>query len=378
MAIRNFLLATSLASGLSSAAVLDLPIVHDNTYSLVELDVGSPPTTYRLLFDTGSATSWIVDQRCAEECPNFSGHKRVGYNVDNSTTGRLTDTWSEIEYFGGVTSGFVANDVFKAGKVSWNQSFVAASQTSWSNIPGEGFLGLAFNSIIDGADTIMYTLAPKLDALKFGLYYGPQNDTAKGVGKGRLTLGASKASTYTEGKLTKIPIVPTDGKYGVWASVINSVSGSQTIKGKKVKKTTDLNAGRVVFDTGAGRIDLPKGQMEAVYESIGMNWTAIIKDRYKPLCKDFNSTWSVSFAFGDASSRNPSVVTLTGDQLAKPGFAGEEKYCWPPFDEGDSEGFALIGTDLLTHFYTVWDFGAKEEAKYRPTLSFGNLKKGFK
>ncbi|KAJ4168114.1 hypothetical protein NW754_011928 [Fusarium falciforme] len=284
------------------------------------------------------------------QCTNFSGYKRTGYNVDNSTTGKLTGRWGEIEYFGGTTAGLIANDVFKAGKVSWNQSFIAASQSSWGNIPGEGFFGLAFNSITVGAaDTIMYTLVPKLDAPKFGLYYGPASDTADGVGKGRLTLGASKASTYTDGKLVK-----------------------------KVKKTTDLNAGRVVFDTGAGRTSLPKGQTQAVYESIGMNWTAIMEDGYRPLCKDFNSTWSVSFAFGDANAHNPPVVTLTGDQLATPGFAMEEKYCWPPFDEGDYEGLTLVGKDLLTKFYTVWDFGAKEEAKYKPTLSFGTLKKGFK
>ncbi|KAH7264341.1 hypothetical protein FSOLCH5_010142 [Fusarium solani] len=379
MAFRNFLLATSLASGLSSAAVLDLPIVHHNSYDLVEFNVGTPATTYRLLFDTGSATSWIVDQNCAEECTNFSGYKRTGYNVDNSTTGKLTGRWGEIEYFGGTTAGLIANDVFKAGKVSWNQSFIAASQSSWGNIPGEGFFGLAFNSITVGAaDTIMYTLVPKLDAPKFGLYYGPASETADGVGKGRLTLGASKASTYTDGKLVKVPIVPTDGKYDVWASVINSATGSRTVNGKKIKKTTDLNAGRVVFDTGAGRTSLPKGQIQAVYESIGMNWTAIIEDGYRPLCKDFNSTWSVSFAFGDANARNPPVVTLTGDQLATPGFAMEEKYCWPPFDEGDYEGLTLVGKDILTKLYTVWDFGAKEEAKYKPTLSFGTLKKGFK
>ncbi|KAM0434025.1 hypothetical protein ACHAPT_003969 [Fusarium lateritium] len=306
-------------------------------------------------------------------------YNRVGYNVDKSSTGKLTGRWGEIEYFGGTTAGLISSDLVKAGKVSWNQSFIAASQSSWGNIPGDGFLGMAFNSIIVGdADTVMKTLTPKLDAPKFGLYYGPKNEVAKGVGKGRLTLGASKESTYTEGKLVKVPIVPTDGKYDVWASAINSVSGSRTVKGKKVKKATNLNAGRVVFDTGAGRISLPKGQMESVYESIGMNWTAIIEDGFIPQCKDFNSSWSVSFAFGDSHSRNPPVVTLTGDQLAKPGFAEQETACWPPFDEGDVEGFTLIGKDLLRHFYTVWDFGAKQEAKYKPTLSFGNLKKGAK
>lgn len=273
----------------------------------------------------------------------------------------------------------IADDVFRSGKVTWNQTFISTIETSWGNIPAEGFLGLAFNSIAaGGTDTVMHKLIPQLDAPKFGLYYGPQSDTASGAGKGRLTFGASKASTYSSGKLVKVPILPTDGNYDVWASSINSVSSTRTIKGKKVKKTTDFKGTRVVFDTGAPRIELPKEQVEAVYESIGMNWTAIMEDGYRPLCSDFNSSWSVSFAVGDPGSRNPSVLTLTGDQLARPGFANEEKYCWPPFNESGGEGLTLIGKALFRHFYTVWDFGSKDEAKYKPTLSFGPLKKQYR
>ncbi|KAM5349927.1 hypothetical protein ACJ41O_006432 [Fusarium nematophilum] len=372
MQLQHCLWAAALATGLSNAAVLDLPIITDNSYNLVNLDIGTPPKSYRLWFDTGSATSWVADHICATECPNITPYKRVGYNVQESSTGNETGLWGSIEYFGGSTSGPVTSDVVRVGKVSWKQSFIAAWQTSWSNIPGDGFLGLAFNSIITGgADTVMKTVMSKLDMPRFGIYYDQS-----GGKNGLLTLGGSKESKYVDGKLTKVPIVAQNGVYDVWASIINSATGTTTKNGKKVKAETSFNHGRVVFDTGAGRISLAKGAIEGVYESIGMNWTAIWNGEHIPRCSEFNSSWSVSFSFGDGGKGQPAEVTLTGDQLAVPGFANQEDACWPPFDESDSEDFSLIGKALLSHFYTVWDFGSKVESKYKPTLGFGKLKKG--
>ncbi|KAJ3542411.1 hypothetical protein NM208_g4118 [Fusarium decemcellulare] len=375
----RFIWATALVMGLSRAAVLDLPIIVDNSYSVVEVDVGTPAKTYRFLFDTGSATSWAVDEACAKECTNFSGYDRVGYSVEGSSTGNLTGEYGSIEYFGGTTAGPIASDLMKAEGVSWNQSFIAADISSWGNIPADGFMGMAFNSIIvGGADTVMKTLMPQLDAPKFGIYYSAESDNSNGPSEGRLTLGRSREADFVNGKLETVTIEPRDRVYEVWASTINSVAGTVTVDGKKIETETSFSSGRVVFDTGAGRTSLSKSQVKGVYESIGMNWTAIIEDGYIPKCSDFNSSWSVSFSFSGQDYNNPPVVTLTGDQLANPGFANREDACWPPFDEGDSEGFTLIGKDILHNFYTVWDFGAKEEADYKPTLSFGKLKKGSK
>uniref|UniRef100_L2G0U7 Pepsinogen c n=1 Tax=Colletotrichum fructicola (strain Nara gc5) TaxID=1213859 RepID=L2G0U7_COLFN len=109
-----------------------------------------------------------------------------------------------------------------------------------------------------------------------------------------------------------------------------------------------------------------------VYESIGMNYTAILAGEHIPLCSEFNSSWSFKFSFGDY--RTPQVVEITGEQLKRPGFAKRDDARWPP----ETSGFTLIGTPFLRNFYTVWDFGAAANetdiSKFDPKLSFGKIK----
>ena len=65
-------------------------------------------------------------------------------------------------------------------------------------------------------------------------------------------------------------------------------------------------------------------------------------------------------------------MTLTGDDLREEGFPVAPDACWPPFDSGD---FPLLGADFLKHFYSVWDFGSRDESSLAPKLSFGKMKK---
>lgn len=39
----------------------------------VEVQIGTPPKSHLLRFDTGSASTWVVDQTCETECNNYSG-----------------------------------------------------------------------------------------------------------------------------------------------------------------------------------------------------------------------------------------------------------------------------------------------------------------
>ncbi|KAF6816276.1 hypothetical protein CPLU01_13910 [Colletotrichum plurivorum] len=369
------------AASVATAAVLDLPISVENGYKTVDFEIGTPATTYRLLFDTGSASSWAVDSTCKTECPNVSGYDRVGYNISESSTGHLTGDFADIPYLGGRTAGPAVAETWSAGGLTWNQTFIAANESNWAALYADGFMGLAFGSIIDGgANTVVETLMSEnnLDAAKFGIYYGTENNSTGGKpGAGVLTIGGSREVDYVEGELTTIPITRVNGGYDVWRSTLLNVNGTRTLAdGSVVEAETDFVFGNVVFDTGAGSITLPEEQNLKVYESIGMNYTAILEGEYIPLCSEFNSSWSFKFSFGDY--RDPQVVEINGEQLRRPGFANREDACWPPFQDGATSGFTLIGTPFLRNFYTVWDYGSAanetEEWRFDPTLSFGKLK----
>ncbi|KAF4806002.1 putative vacuolar protease A [Colletotrichum siamense] len=370
------------AASVATAAVMELPIIVDNGYKTVEFNIGTPAKTYRLLFDTGSSSSWAVDSTCKTECANVSGYNRTGYDIAASSTGNLTGNSADIPYLGGRVAGPAVAEVWSAGGVTWDQAFIAANESNWAALAADGFMGLGFSSIIDGgANTVMETLMAEghLDAAKFGIYYGTEFTNTGGVpGDGVLTLGGSREADFVDGDLTTIPITRViPGFYDVWRSTMLAVNGTRTTANGSVTETeVDFDIGRVVFDTGAGSITLPEAQNLKVYESIGMNYTAILNGEHIPLCSEFNSSWSFKFSFGDY--RTPQVVEITGEQLKRPGFANRDDACWPPFEGGETSGFTLIGTPFLRNFYTVWDFGAAANetdiSKFDPKLSFGKIK----
>ncbi|KAG5998009.1 hypothetical protein E4U52_002056 [Claviceps spartinae] len=276
---------------------------------------------------------YVTDAACAPEaCPNISGYKRVGYQVKDSSTGKLTGEKASIDYLGGATAGDVVDDVFSVGKTSWVQNFISASQSNWAAAAADGFLGLSFNSIsVNHTSTVMHSLVPKLDKPRFG-------------------------------PLAIVPVVQRNGQFDFWRSRFQSLtvktSGGGVERIDKGLPSTSwripFDSGDAVFDTGAGSIGLDKGKIDKVYWALGWNYTQLLHSERIPNCTEFNSTWSVTFELGPDEATSSSV-TLTGDQLARPGFANREDACWPPFDEGNSNDFSLIGTPFLTQFYTVWD-----------------------
>ncbi|CVK98742.1 related to aspartic proteinase, pepstatin-sensitive [Fusarium proliferatum] len=372
-------LATSTLLGIASAAVLDMPIVVQDGYKMVQVGVGKPEQDFLLLFDTGSASAWMIDSECATECPHYNKN-RVGYNFTASSTGKYTGEDASIDYLGGKVAGPTVEERFEVDGVTWQSKFIAANESNWSSLAAAGFMGLAFGSIADGGATPVFeTLMAekKVDEPRFGIYYSKEDgdDTKGKPGKGLLTLGGSKEEEYVKGDLIEIPINTNLNDYDVWRSVLHSTTASR--KGKNCSQTrskVDIDVS-VVFDTGASGITVPESKIEDIYESIGMNWTAILNGEHIPLCSEFTKDWSVAFKVGYYGESK--FLNVTGDQLALPGFANRDDACWPPIDSG-AEGFALLGARFLKNFYTIWDYGKfPEEAGFiNPTLSFGYLKEG--
>ncbi|KAF5615435.1 hypothetical protein F52700_13405 [Fusarium sp. NRRL 52700] len=372
-------LATSTLLGAASAAVLDMPVYVKDGYKMVKVGVGKPEQDFLLLFDTGSASAWMVDSECATECPHYD-KDRVGYNFTASSTGKYTGGSADIGYLGGKVVGPTVEERFEAEGLTWQSKFIAANESTWSSLAAAGFMGLAFGSIADGGATPVFEslmAEKKMDEPRFGIYYSKEDgdDTNGKPGKGLLTLGGSKEKEYIKGDLVEIPInTDVNNNYDVWRSVLHSTTGSR--KGKNcsaTKSKVELDIS-VIFDTGASGVTVPESSIEEIYESIGMNWTAILSGKHIPLCSEFTKDWSVAFEVGYYGDSK--FVNVTGDQLAVPGFANREDACWPPIDSGP-EGYALIGPRFLRNFYTVWNYGGFPDSGFTsPTLSFGYLKEG--
>ncbi|KAK8087312.1 hypothetical protein PG994_002286 [Apiospora phragmitis] len=372
---RSALVAAAMAQAATAAGVIEMPITFRNSYAMVSVETGTPGEEHFLLYDTGSASTWIADKQCAQGgCQNISGFPRVGYNLSASSTGEQISPTATVDYLGGNIAGPGVRDTFRVGDTTWNQTFLNIANSSMANVPGDGFLGLAFDTISDGdTHTVPETLlgAGVLAEPRFGLYVGTElNDTHGRPGAGTLTLGGSHEDKYIDGDVTPSraatrPILGTyaggDGK---------PVTGGRNWEGQFKASG--------VFDTGAGKISVPSLDVYLIYQSIGWDWGAILSGDHIPACSEFNASWSVTFSFAGEAEGEYRDVVLTGDQLARPGFANREDACWPPFEPGNDDGFFLFGTTLLDQFYTVWDFGGSKPEEYKPRIGFGQLKKEYK
>ena len=320
--------------------------------------------------------------------PARNSYDFVGYNLSASCTGRQVSPSTQIPYLGGAIVGPGVEDAFRVGDVTWNQTFLNVHQSSWAQSPADGFLGLSFDSIAENAThTVPATMLAEgiLAEPRFGLYYGTEfYDTAGQPGDGVLTFGASHEDRYVDGEMLWVPVIkggdPAD--YQLWRGSIVGFQGSYTGgDGQPVtdgREYYDWAKASGVFDTGAGSISVPELDARLMYTSIGWDLDKIMSHEHIPLCTEFNSSWSMTFNFeGDAPGdlRN---LTVTGDMLARPGYANRADACTPPFEPGNGDGFFLFGVPLLFPMYTVYDFGASKEADFKPRVGFGHLKEEFK
>ncbi|KAH7051146.1 aspartic peptidase domain-containing protein [Macrophomina phaseolina] len=386
-----------------SASVIDLPVQIQNTYSSVELQVGTPAKPYRLLFDTGSSSAWIVNADCTESsCPNLSGYTRTSYNASSSTTAVDLDSFSRIPYIDGDgVAGWAFQDVFAtpAGAspaLEWNQTFLSANESSWRFITADGFLGLGFSSIAEaGTSSLVETLlwAGQLDAPRFGLFYGTNLRNDSGPHDGALTIGGSRESTYAEGDVVFAPLRKED-PYQLWRTPLRSVNvlvarganASVAVRNGELPTTSDppgtwpkanvtlplWGAGRAVFDTGAGRVSVPSELADVIYYNLGWNISKLYSGEERFECQHLNASWALSFTLGEGAEEDDVTFTLRGDEFFVPG-----DQCMPPIDDSGASGFALIGSAFLRRHYSVFDFGADKVEDYQPKIGFARLKREY-
>lgn len=371
--------------------------------SSVDVQVGTPPKPYRLEFDTGSASAWIVNSDCTEtSCPNTSGYERIGYNASASSTSVDLDSFSNIPYIAGDgVAGAATQDVFTtpAGvtpALEWNQTFLSVNQSSWRFITADGFMGLGFSSIAENAtSTVVETLLwdDQLDAPRFSLFYGTDVGDDAGIVDGTLTLGASHEDKYVDGEVVYAPLQRED-PYQLWRLPMRSinvlVAGSDnatvTVRHGQLPDSTDpegvwpksnvtwhsFGGGRAVFDTGAGRVSVPTEFADVIYYNLGWNMTKLMTGKERMDCQHMNASWALSFTFGEDAEEDDVTLTMRGDE-----FLREGAQCMPPIDDSGTNGFALLGSAFLRRYYSIFDFGGSRVEDYQPRLGFGRLKKEY-
>ncbi|KAH8301697.1 hypothetical protein KR059_008921, partial [Drosophila kikkawai] len=299
------------------------------------ITIGSPPQSFKVIFDTGSSNLWVPSGSCAYSMVACRVHNR--YFSKKSYSYQAQGHPFAIHYGSGSLSGFLSKDtVGVAGLQIENQIFAEAT-----DMPGPIFLAAKFDGIFGlGYRSIsMLRVKPPFYAMMeqnllaapvFSVYL---NRKGKSDG-GYIFFGGSNPDYYT-GNFTYVQV----SYQAYWQVKMTSA----IIKGMELCQ----NGCEVIVDTGTSFLALPYEQAIVINESIGG----------KP------SPYGQFFVNCNAVSKLPRITFTLGDrQFYLDGHDyvfRDRKMCFSAFIAVDLPSprgpLWILGDVFLGKYYTEFD-----------------------
>ncbi|KAF2798125.1 acid protease [Melanomma pulvis-pyrius CBS 109.77] len=322
------------------------------------VQIGTPPQTLNLHFDTGSSDLWVWSTNLDTKTKaGGGGQKHQIFNPKKSSTYKKVSgsTW-KIRYGDGSTaSGDVGTDnVTLGGLCVENQAVELASKLSpqFTSGAGDGLLGLAFSQIntvkpkqvaTPVENMVLQSDIPK-DKELFTCYLGSWRD-ADEEDKGE--------SFYTFGYIDEDVIkrcgtepyyVPIDSSAGFW----QFASESATINGQAIPRKGNT----AIADTGTTLALVDDALCTAFYGAI-------------PGATFDPSQQGWTFPIGTPVEKLPSLAFAVGDRLFE---VQKEDYGFAECAEGMQYGgiqsrgdlmFDILGDTWLKAIYAIFDLGKR-------------------
>ncbi|KIM57203.1 hypothetical protein SCLCIDRAFT_1219652 [Scleroderma citrinum Foug A] len=309
------------------------------------LAIGTPPVSFNVLLDTGSADLWVLGTTCGSMCDGFAM-----YDPSTSSTFQNTSRPFDIQYGQGEAAGYVATETVQMAGfpvASQGISVIDAVSTGFLTAPVSGLLGLAWETIATSQRMPFWqTLAASgawdspLFAVQLTRYTNTTNSQALEPG-GVLNLGYTNSSLYTGSiEYSDIP-----GEPSFWYIPLASVN----VQGKSIPLG---NSAYAAIDTGTSNIAAPASAIQTIYSQIpgSKPATGTWAGYYQYPC---STTVNVTFSFGQStwtmSPADFSFYQLPGSQ------------CIGAFFESTSGGNIngvswIIGDAFLKNVYTVFRY----------------------
>mmetsp|Transcript_8658 Transcript_8658/g.27712 ORF Transcript_8658/g.27712 Transcript_8658/m.27712 type:complete len:496 (-) Transcript_8658:431-1918(-) len=331
------------ADGDAGTATVELKDFQDAQY-YGEISIGTPPQTFSVVFDTGSANLWVPSSRCKGFNLACFLHRR--YASDKSDTFVRDGTPFAIKYGSGSMSGFISHDKISVGSLTLKNASFAEAVTE----PGaafvlskfDGILGLAYPSLsVNGLTPVMQELI-KQGQLAAPLFSFWMSKDPKQTPGGMLFLGGVDDSYYT-GDLHYLPIT----RKGYWQFDLDAVS----VGGSDV-----LTKGSAIADTGTSLIVGPTEQLKKVIGKLGLaDAQAGMGGQYSIPCDKKGELPTLSFTLGGKTfSLESAEYVLEMELLGK-------KMCTlglMPMDVPKPAGpLWILGDVFLSKYFSVYDFG---------------------
>jgi hypothetical protein len=279
-----------------------------------DIQLGNPPQTIKVMFDTGSSNFWVI---------------RNGFTASKSTSYIRNGTFFEFRYGKGSSSGYLGYDTLKIGDVTLeNTLFGLADEQSVSKLADfHGIFGLGFALLNeDGLEAPLITMK-RLGLIENAVFAFRLANS--GNCYGRLSIGELDSDQYV-GNISYHNVT----KRAYWQIEMNSISiGSHKI-------TT--HSQQIIIDSGTSLIIGPYFEIERIMNIIDAYLT--VSGFYK--CRSSDNLPDITISLGNNSYTIPPSLYVI------------DKDCTLGFVYGDLSAVNIswiLGDVFMRNYYTVFD-----------------------
>jgi len=320
-----------LTSGSPSLPLTDL---QDAEY-YGEVEIGSPPQKFQVIYDTGSSNLWVPSKACTN-C------KKQGASYDSSKSSKYVKDGQSffLAYGTGNCKGFLSqDDVTMAGLTIEGFAFGEVTEEAvdvFGAAPFDGILGMGVPSAaIDHTPMPMDKLVEqkKIDHNIFSFFLSSGGKTGS-----TLVLGGTDSSFYT-GDFSYVPLALAGKFLPYWLVSAADIK----IGGQSAGACSRIIGCEMVVDTGTSILAGPPSKMNAIIEKIGN----VSED-----CSNVASLPTITFTMGGKDfDLEPDFYVLR----VKDDKSGEDE-CALGIEAMDAGvPIFILGDPFLRKYYTVWD-----------------------
>ncbi|KAF7317083.1 Acid protease [Mycena chlorophos] len=228
---------------------------------LATIQMGTPPTNYLILMDSGSADLWVASEDCQSTGGGDCGqHQTLGSTSSSSFA--ASNTPFEVTYGTGAVQGAIIQDnIVVAGLQLTAHTFGVATQetTDFSDdsVPFDGLMGLAQSTLSQ-----QQVLTPVESLAQQGLISDAItaykiSRTADDLNDGEISFGAPDASKFDASTLVTVPNVNTEG---FWEAALDDVA----VNGQSL----NFQGRTSILDTGTTLMVIAQSDAEAIHQLI--------------------------------------------------------------------------------------------------------------
>ena len=303
------------------------------------IEIGSPPQSFEVIFDTGSSNLWVPKVGCTH-CGNPFFGRKSKYDHDASSSYAEDGADFEIMYGSGSVSGFFsADDVTIAEDIVVNAQRFAEVQdagglgVAYALGKFDGILGLGFTSISVGGATTVFENAinqNKVDQPVFSFYLGDN-------GPGELTFGGYDSSKF-DGDLKFVHLDAAT----YWQITLDKIAAGDYHKDASSDKPITA-----IVDSGTSLITGPKAEIAEIARSIGA--TANIMGEYTIDCAKVDEIPDVVFTIGGTEYKIPGSKTVIQAQ-------GTCLFAFMGMDFPPPGPQWILGDVFMREYYTVFNY----------------------